>query len=124
MVESAPEGTDSMMVNVYDRAHELAWAIQGSKEYAEYRSALQALRQDQGAWEMVRDFRTRQLALQAEAIGGGEPEEEKKRELERLYEIISMHAGAARFLETEYRFLQMMGDIQKIIAAPLEGLEE
>lgn len=109
-------------MNVYDHAHALAKAIKQSPEFREFKKSQEKLEKDNSAKEMLTDFRKTQLELQQQKMSGIEVAPEQEKRLAQAMEIINLNQVVKEFLETEYRFSIMLGDIQKIIATPLEDL--
>ncbi|HEY3315744.1 MAG TPA: YlbF family regulator [Bacillota bacterium] len=101
-------------MNVYDVAHQLAKAVAESDEYRAFLAEMKKLEANQTAADMFFDFRRRELELQAAQMMGQQPAEEKLSQLRRLAEIISMHPDIVAFTAAEYRFDQLMADIQRI----------
>lgn len=107
-------------MTVYDKAHELAKALNQSEVYQKYREAKEQLEQNEAAREMYRDFRRRQFALQRAQFLGQKMNEEELQRLEKLSELIMQNSTVRNMLEQEFRFGQLFADIQKIIADAVE----
>lgn len=111
-------------MNVYDHAHSLARAIRESEECRGYINALQKLKEDKAAFDMLLDFRKEQLELQKRKLSGEDiaGQEEK---LAKLYDVINLNIYIRDFLASEYRFARMMADIEKILAEAVgvEGID-
>lgn len=103
-------------MNPYDAAHMLAKALRASAELKTFKEAQEALKSDQSAREMLRDFRGQQFNLQRQRLSGLEVAPEQEEKLEKLYQVIGMNLTIRRFLEAEQRLGVLLGDIQKIIA--------
>ena len=103
-------------MNPYDAAHLLAKALRESTELKTFKEAWEALKDDQTAREMLRDFRGQQFNLQKQRLSGLEVAPEQEEKLEKLYQVIGMNLTIRRFLEAEQRLGVLLGDIQKIIA--------
>ena len=101
---------------IYDRAHELARAIKHSPEYRQYKEARDRVSQNSENLKIVQDFHAKQLEIQTMQMLGKEIPPEKMKEYERMAELLNYHPGVRDFLQAEYRIIQIMTDIQKIIA--------
>ncbi|MFZ5640433.1 MAG: YlbF family regulator [Bacillota bacterium] len=109
-------------MNVYDLAHSLAKAIRNSQEFREYKTAAEKVASNPQHKRMLHDFREKQYELQRAHLTGQQISENKKQELLKLQGILAANPVMNTFLATEYRFGQMMADIQKIVAADLDFL--
>jgi cell fate (sporulation/competence/biofilm development) regulator YlbF (YheA/YmcA/DUF963 family) len=102
--------------NVYDNAHLLAQALRGSREYADFRLAAARLQGEKSALGMMRDFRGRQLEMQARLLQGEEVSPEEQERFATLSDLVTSHVIIAGFLRAEYGLSRLLADIQKIIA--------
>ncbi|MHB0885385.1 MAG: YlbF family regulator [Bacillota bacterium] len=108
-------------MNAYDLAHQLARAVADSDEYRAFLEAKKKLDANPSATQMLLDFRRRQLELQAAQMMGQEPAKEKVEQLQRLEEIINLHADIGEFLTAEYRFSQFFADLQRVQIEAVEA---
>ncbi|WP_139491719.1 YlbF family regulator [Brevibacillus dissolubilis] len=106
----------------YDKAHELARAIRESEEYRNYFATHQNVNQDAEAKRMFDDFRKRQFELQMKQMSGQAPTQDEMEQFQRLFETISLNPEIRKLLEAERILSQVMEDINRIIAEPLEVL--
>ncbi len=110
-------------LNPYDKAHELARALQASDEYRAFLAAKTALDADPDAKKMVKDFIVKKMEQEYEAFAGKE-DAAKKEALQRMYDLLAMNARARDFLAAYFRFQRTMADISKIIGDSVaEGLD-
>ncbi len=70
---------------------------------------------DSAAREMLIDFRKEQFRLQKQKLSGLEIAPEQGEKLERLFEVLNLNLTVKRFLDAEFRFSRLIGDIQNII---------
>lgn len=101
-------------MNPYNCAHDLARALAESQEYRQYEEARKKLETNQENLKMVQDFRVKQLEIQQAQVMGQNVDERIK-QLEPFFKVLSMNPAINEFLQVEMRFSQMMMDIQKII---------
>ncbi len=104
------------MQEVYEKAHHLARAIEESEENRRYLAARAAVMGDDAAVEMIQDFRHKQLEYHARQLGGENLKDEDREALARLRETLEMHPEVREFLDSEVRLVQMITDVQSILA--------
>lgn len=102
-------------MNPYDAAHTLAKALRESPEFKGYGEAQVLLAKDSSAREMLVDFRKEQFRLQKQQLSGLEVAPEQLEKLDKLFEVLNLNLTVKRFLEEEFRFSRLIGDIQRII---------
>lgn len=102
-------------MNVYDEAHGLARAIQGSEEYIQYMEAKEKIAGNSELEEMLKDFQGKQMNIQAKQMMGEEINEDVVKNVQELYAIITKDPLAAQYLQCEMRFSLMMQDVYKIL---------
>lgn len=108
---------------IYNRAHELAQEIQNSTEYHELREVKQKIMQNSENQKVLADFHAKQLEIQAMQMMGQEIPPEKKREYEKMTELLSTYPLVREYLQAEYKLMKMMADVQKILADALDILK-
>ncbi len=108
------------MQNVYDLAHKLARAIKESDENRRYLAARTEVINDEKATEMVNDFRRKQMQYHARQLAGEEIGEEDRESLRKLREVLELHPEVKEFLDAEVRLVQLITDIQGILADAVE----
>ncbi len=64
---------------------------------------------------MLLDFRKEQFRLQSQKLSGLEVAPEQLDKLDRLFEVLNLNLTVKRFLDAEFRFSRLIGDVQKII---------
>lgn len=102
-------------MNPYDAAHLLTKALRESPEFIEYGEAQKLMANDSAAREMLIDFRKEQFRLQKQKLSGLEVAPEQIEKLEKLFEVLNLNLTVKRFLDAEFRFSRLIGDVQKII---------
>nr|WP_205828599.1 YlbF family regulator [Brevibacillus laterosporus] len=106
----------------YDKAHELARAIKDSDEYKTFLTAQQNVSADPDASRMLADFRQKQFELQMKQMSGQEVGQEDIEQIQKLYETVQIHQDIRKVLEAERVLGQIMEDVNRIIAEPLQVL--
>lgn len=114
-----------IIANPYDKAHELARAMQDSDAYQGYVAAHKKLAQNAGALEQVQEFRKLQIKVnQADALGQ-ELAEGLVSDLAIQYQELNQDELIASYFQAEGLFVQMFTDIQQILQKSIEnGFEE
>jgi cell fate (sporulation/competence/biofilm development) regulator YlbF (YheA/YmcA/DUF963 family) len=108
-----------MNMNAYDHAHALARAISNSAECREYQQAKKKLEADKPSFEMLLDFRKTQLEVQQKKLAEQDTTALEDK-LKKMFEVVNLNESVRDFLAREYRFAQMMADIQKILTEALD----
>lgn len=70
--------------------------------------------------ESLKDFKTRQLALQASQMMGQQMDQEAMAQVQSLYGILSRDPLAAEYLQCEMRFSLMINDVYQILAEVID----
>ncbi|MCW2279084.1 YlbF family regulator [Heliophilum fasciatum] len=109
-------------MNVYDAAHQLARAIKQSSEYTGYAAAKAKVDGQEGTAKMLSDLRAKQWELQELRMKGQEPTAEQMAALQKMAELVSHSPTLQEFLNAEYRFGQMVEDVQKIMGDAIRDL--
>jgi len=113
------------MVNIYDKAHELARELKQTEEYQEYLVALQKLKLDEQGFTMVKDLRTKQIELQQASLLGAEVPPDKVKALEAAHALAVQRLAVAEFMAKEMRLVVIINDIEGIIQSALgEGMDQ
>ncbi|TCP53773.1 cell fate (sporulation/competence/biofilm development) regulator YlbF (YheA/YmcA/DUF963 family) [Tumebacillus sp. BK434] len=102
-------------MNPYDKAHELARALQSSQEFQLLHDLKKCVDQDPAVKKMLDDFRRRQWDLETRRLMGEEIIESDLEQMTRLQEALSVNETARRYLEAEYRFGMIYSDVHKIL---------
>lgn len=108
---------------IYNRAHELAREIQNSTEYYELKEVQQKISENSENQKVLADFHAKQLELQTIQMMGQEIPSEKRKEYEKMTELLSTYPVVREYLQAEYKLMKMMADVQKILADALDILK-
>lgn len=107
---------------VYDQANNLAKSIKESKEYAEYKKAKEELKSNPEMKAKIDEFEKIRYEVQVASFQGVEQDEEKKRKLQQLYQILMQDAKIKEYFDIEVRFNIMLADVNKIISESVKDL--
>ena len=103
------------MVNVYDKANELASLIKQSEEYEEYTKIKDEVYEDEQNQRMIKDYKKLQFEAQAAYLTGQEPEAELMNKIQKMGEVLQFNPKITEFFSAEYTFNTLVSDIYKII---------
>ncbi len=110
------------MSNVYDKAHELGRVLKESDEFKQLVDLHQKVNADEQAKQMLEGFRAIQMELQQKQMQGMDLSEEELQKAQSVFELVQQHELIGKLMEVEQRMSQLIGDINRIIAEPLEEL--
>lgn len=102
-------------MNVYDQAHQLKSAIQGSEEYKRYAEAKSKMEANAELASMLKDYQAKQMAVQAKQIMGEDVSHDMVQQIQNLYQIMMKDPLAAEYLQCEMRFSVMIKDVYEIL---------
>ena len=91
------------MVNVYDKANELASLIKQSEEYEEYTKIKDEVYEDEQNQRMIKDYK--KLQFEAELMN----------KIQKMGEVLQFNPKITEFFSAEYKFNTLVSDIYKII---------
>lgn len=103
------------MVNVYDKANELASLIKQSEEYKEYSRVKDEVYEDEQNKRMIKDYKKLQFEAQAAYLTGQEPDKELMDKLQKMGEVLQFNPKITEFFAAEYKFNTLVSDLYKII---------
>ncbi len=106
-------------MNLYDHAHNLSRALKESDEYQDLLKARKQLESDSKNKQMLMDFRKCQWEMEKAKALQKEVDDITARRMEQLGELVGLNPTVQAYLAAEYRFGQVMVDIQKILSDAL-----
>ena len=107
---------------VYDVANNLAKAIQESKEYKEYKKAKEEIEAIPEMKTKIDEFEKIRYEVQVISFQGDKQDEEKKKKLQEMYEILMKEPKIKEYFDIEVRFNIMLADVNKIISESVKDL--
>lgn len=110
------------MTSVYDKAHDLARALQDSEEAKAVESAMKLIEADAETKRMFEEFRVKQVEMQQMMMTGAMPEQAEMEKMEKLYQVISMNTTIAGLFDAERRLAQVIQDVNKIVSDSLSHI--
>ncbi len=103
-------------MNVYDQVHGLTQAIKNSEEFIQYNEAKQKVKDNPELAAIIKDFQTKQFALQAKQMSGQELTEDELKSIQEINSVLLRDPLAAEYMQKEIRFSIMMKDVYEILA--------
>ena len=107
---------------VYDEANNLAKAIQDSQEYKEYKKAKEEIEAIPDMKTKIDEFEKIRYEAQVMAFQGKDNDEEKKKKLQEMYDILMKEPKIKEYFDIEVRFNIMLADVNKIISESVKDL--
>lgn len=111
-----------MNEEVMKKAQELNLALRNCDEYKAYVEANNKVKEHSAADIMVRDFRKKQLEVQKKHMEGQSVEADVK-ELQKLWEVISINPYVSSVITAELVFGQLYGEVMQAVGKDIELLE-
>lgn len=102
-------------MTVYDNAHALARVIRESDEVKECQTLREIAEADDTNRALLAEYKRLQLALQMQAMGGAQVENEDMLRFQQIASLLYMNNDVQAYLMAEMRLQKMMADVLKII---------
>ena len=109
-------------MNVYDTANRLAYEIQQSDEYKEYKKLKNDIMSDPNSKKKIEDFEKLRYDVQLMQYTGKEKNEEKTKKLEEMYAMLVADKQIKEYFDLEVKFNVMIADVNKIIAEAIKDV--
>lgn len=109
-------------MNVYDTANKLAYEIQNSEEYKEYKKVKNTLMSNAETKKKIEDFEKLRYDIQLMEYTGEEKDEEKNKKLQEMYTILVEDKQIKEYFDLEVKFNVMIADVNKIIAEAIKDV--
>ena len=109
-------------MNVYDTANRLAYEIQQSDEYKEYKKLKNDIMSDPNSKKKIEDFEKLRYDVQLMQYTGEEKNEEKTKKLEEMYAMLVADKQIKEYFDLEVKFNVMIADVNKIIAEAIRDV--
>ncbi len=111
-------------MNTYDKAYELAQAIRESDEMKRLSAAAEALKDNESAKSLVKEYLTEQMKADYARMAGTKADEKDEEHLRDLAVMVANNGAAQEYLQAFIRWQQVASDLQKIVSeAMMQGLE-
>lgn len=107
-------------MNPYDKAYELARALQSADAYVRLKEIKERIQSNQAALDMLQGFRRHQWNLESKRLTNQSISEEEVQALQKLAEVVSMHSDVNAYLAAEYQFSVLVSDVHRIIGESIQ----
>ena len=109
-------------MNVYDTANRLAYEIQQSDEYKQYKKLKDEVMSNNELKNKVEEFEKLRYDVQLIQYTGEKKEEEKSKKLEEMYAMLVQDKQIKEYFDLEVKFNVMIADVNKIIAESIRDV--
>ena len=109
-------------MNVYDTANRLAYEIQQSDEYKQYKKLKDSIMADANLKQKIEDFEKLRYDVQLMQYTGEGRDEEKTKKLEEMYAMLVQDSQIKEYFDLEVKFNVMIADVNKIIAEAIKDV--
>ena len=109
-------------MNVYDTANRLAYEIQQSDEYKQYKKLKDSIMADVNSKQKIEDFEKLRYDVQLMQYTGEGKDEEKTKKLEEMYAMLVQDNQIKEYFDLEVKFNVMIADVNKIIAEAIKDV--
>lgn len=111
-----------MAVNIYDTANQLEQELRQTKEFKELQAAYTAMKNNQQAFDLFKDFQEIQMQLSQKQMNGEELTDDEVQKAHDLADKVG-NVDEIKFLMGKERNLnQLMNDLNQIITKPVQEL--
>ncbi|MDL2237553.1 YlbF family regulator [Christensenellaceae bacterium OttesenSCG-928-K19] len=108
------------MINIQDKANELAALIKQSAEYKEFKKIKDEVLAEESNKTMIRDYQKMQFEAQAAYMTGQEPSSELLEKIQKVGEVLQFNPKITEYFTAEYKFNTLVSDVYKIIGEAAE----
>lgn len=109
-------------MNVYDVANKLAEELKNSEEYINFKMAKQYINLNPELKEKIEEFEKIRYEEQMKLINTGKQEEEKLKEVQKLYEELIEIEEIKKYFDAELKFNILLADVNKIITEAVKDV--
>ena len=109
-------------MNVYDTANRLAYEIQESEEYKEYKKLKNEIMSNLDSKNKIEEFEKLRYDVQLMQYTGENKDEEKTKKLEEMYAMLVQDKQIKNYFDLEVKFNIMIADVNKIIAEAIRDV--
>ncbi len=109
-------------MNVYDTANRLAYEIQESDEYKQYKKLKDSVMSNNETKGKIEEFEKLRYDVQLMDYTGEKKDEEKTKKLEDMYRMLVEDKQIKEYFDLEVKFNVMIADVNKIIAEAIRDV--
>lgn len=111
-----------MTVNIYDSVNQVASDLPQTQQFMAVQNAFAALKQDQVAFSMYKEFSELQEVLRNAQLNGQQPKEEDVKKLQELAKKMNDMDAVKNLMAAEQSLNQLLNDINSIIIKPINDV--
>ena len=111
-------------MNVYDTANTLAQEIKKSEEYVNYKMAKETIKMNASLSDQIKKFEQMRYEVQLMAMQTGKNDEEKFKEMQKMYGELLEQPEAKSYFDAETKFNILVADVNKIIGEAIRDVME
>ena len=112
----------SMTVNIYDSVNQVASDLPQTQQFMAVQNTFAALKQDQVAFSMYKEFSELQEVLRNAQLNGQQPKEEDVKKLQELAKKMNDMDAVKNLMAAEQSLNQLLNDINSIIIKPINDV--
>lgn len=112
----------SMTVNIYDSVNQVASDLPQTQQFMAVQNAFAALKQDQVAFSMYKEFSELQEVLRNAQLNGQQPKKEDVKKLQELAKKMNDMDAVKNLMAAEQSLNQLLNDINSIIIKPINDV--
>ena len=109
-------------MNVYDTANRLAYEIQQSDEYKDYKKLKKVVEENSNLKEKLNQFEKMRYEIQVASIRGTKQDNEEAKEMQKLYLELIQDETMKKYFDAELKFNVLLTDINKIIGDAVQDV--
>ena len=107
---------------MYDTANRLAYEIQESEEYKEYKKLKDSVMSNSDTKSKIEEFEKLRYDVQLMQYTGEGKDENKAKKLEEMYRMLVEDKQIKQYFDLEVKFNVMIADVNKIIAEAIRDV--
>ena len=111
-----------MTVNIYDSVNQVASDLPQTQQFMAVQNAFAALKQDQVAFSMYKEFSELQEVLRNAQLNGQQPKEEDVKKLQELAKKMNDMDAVKNLMAAEQSLNQLINDNNSIIIKPINDV--
>ena len=111
-----------MTVNIYDDVNKLEATFRKTEEYAAFEAAITAIKEDEEALKLFKDFRDLQLNLQEQQMQGTEISQEALEAAQEQAIAAQSNEKIMAMFEAEMKLSNIVEEINRVVMKPVQTL--
>lgn len=111
-----------MTVNIYDSVNQVASDLPQTQQFMAVQNAFAALKNDQVAFSLYKEFSELQEVLRNAQLSGQQPKEEDVKKLQELAKKMNDMDAVKNLMAAEQSLNQLLNDINSIIIKPINDV--